>query len=160
MQKKTAMYGVLIALAMIFGYIETLIPIPMGVPGVKLGLPNLVVFFALYRMTAADAFAISLIRVVLVGVTFGTLSSMIYGLAGALVSFAVMLLCKKRDWMGPVGVSMAGGVFHNIGQLLMAALVVESAAVFAYLPALLLAGGAAGALIGFLGGLVTERLRG
>lgn len=159
-QNKTALCGVLIALAMILSYIETLIPISIGVPGVKIGLPNLVTFFALYQMTAADAFAISLVRVVLVGFTFGSMSAMLYSLAGALASLAVMYVCRKRDWMGPVGVSMAGGVFHNIGQLITAALVLESAAVFSYLPVLLAAGAAAGALVGFLGGLVAERVRG
>lgn len=153
-----AMYGVLIALAMIFSYIETLIPISIGVPGVKPGLANIVVFTALYQMGAADAFIISMIRIVLVGLTFGNLFALLYSFAGGLLSFSVMYLCKKKEWLGEVGVSIVGGAAHNIGQLLVASLVLENAAVFAYLPVLLLAGTAMGALIGTVSVLVQKRL--
>ncbi len=157
-RNKTAWYGVLTALGMVLGYVEHLIPISIGVPGVKIGLANLVSFFALFHMGARDALALSVARVVLTGLTFGNLYSMVYGMAGALVSLFVMWVCKKRAWFGPVGVSMAGGIAHNLGQLVVAAFVVENASVFAYFPVLLLAGAAAGALVGLLGGLVEKRL--
>lgn len=158
--ERAAMYGVLVALAMIFSYIETLIPIPMGVPGVKPGLANLVVFAALYTMRPVDALVISMVRILLVGMTFGNEFAMLYSFAGGSLSFLVMWLCKKKDWLSKTGVSIAGGVAHNVGQLIVAALVLENAAVFAYLPALLLAGSVMGAFIGLLGTQILKRLPG
>lgn len=155
---KVALYGVLIALAMILSYVETLIPISLGIPGVKPGLANLVVIVAMYILTPKDAFVISMIRIVLVGFTFGNMSAMMYSFAGGLLSFAVMYFCKKKNFFGVTGVSISGGVSHNIGQLLIAALVVENTAVFFYLPVLLLAGALTGALIGLLGGMAVKRL--
>lgn len=155
---KVALYGVLIALAMILSYVETLIPISLGIPGVKPGLANLVVIVAMYVLTPRDAFFISMIRIVLVGFTFGNMSAMMYSFAGGLLSFAVMFICKKKNLFGVTGVSICGGVSHNIGQLLIAALVVENGAVFFYLPVLLLAGSLTGALIGLLGGMAVKRL--
>lgn len=156
--KRVAMYGVLVALAMILSYIETLIPVSIGIPGVKLGLANLAVFTALYMMDAVDAFFISMVRILLVGFTFGNLFALLYSFAGGILSYLVMLLCKKKDWLDKLGVSVAGGISHNIGQLVIAAIVLENAAVVTYLPVLLLAGVVTGALIGMLGGLVIRRL--
>lgn len=156
--EKAALYGVLTALAMILSYIEMLIPISIGVPGVKPGLANLVVFTALYMMKPIDAFVISIVRVILVGFTFGNLSAMLYSLAGAVLSFFMMWLCRKKNWLSRTGVSVVGGVSHNTGQLLVASVVLENAAVFVYLPALLLAGMIMGALLGILGSLIMERL--
>ncbi len=153
-----AAYGVLVALAMVLSYIETLIPISLGVPGVKPGLANLVVFIALYRMTPRAAFCISMARILLTGLTFGNLFALLYSFAGGILSFFVMWLCKKKDWLTPVGISVAGGVSHNVGQLIVAAFVLESAAVFTYLPVLLIAGASAGALIGLIGALTIKRL--
>lgn len=156
--EKAALYGVLTALAMILSYIEMLIPISIGVPGVKPGLANLVVFTALYRMRPLDAFMISIVRVILVGFTFGNFSAMLYSLAGAVLSFFMMWLCKSRNWLSKTGVSIVGGVSHNMGQLIVASLVLENGAVFVYLPVLLLAGMIMGALLGILGALIMERL--
>lgn len=156
--QRTALYGVLVALAFIFSYIETLIPISIGIPGVKLGLANLAVFAALYLMTSRDAFVISMVRIVLVGFTFGNLFAMLYSLAGGILSFFVMKLCKEKDWLGQTGVSIAGGISHNVGQLLVAAAVLENTAVFTYLPVLLLAGTVTGGLIGMVGGMVLKRI--
>lgn len=153
-----ALCGMLTALAFLFGYVESLIPISLGVPGVKLGLANLVTMVSLYLLGPGTAAVISLVRVVLTGFTFGNLSMMMYSLAGAGLSLLLMWFCKKRDWFGTIGVSVVGGVGHNIGQLAVAAAVVETAAVFYYLPVLLLAGSAAGALIGILGGMMIRRL--
>lgn len=159
-KRKTAWYGVLTALGMILGYVESLIPVFAGVPGVKPGLANLVSFFALFRMTARDALILSAVRVTLTGFTFGNLSSMAYSMAGAVFSLFVMWLCKKRAWFGLVGISMAGGISHNLGQLFLAACVLENAAVFSYFPVLLLSGAAAGALVGFLGAQIARRMPG
>lgn len=156
--ERTAIYGVLVALAFIFSYIETLIPISIGVPGVKLGLANLVVLAALYLMQPADAFIISVVRILLVGFTFSNLSAMLYSLAGGMLSFFLMVVCKRKEWFGITGVSIVGGVSHNIGQLLMAAVVLENHAVFFYLPVLLLAGAVTGAVMGLLGGAVWKRI--
>ena len=158
MASRAAMFGVLTALAMILSYVEVLIPISLGIPGVKPGLANLVIFTALYMTTPGDAFGISMVRIVLVGFTFGNLYSMTYSFAGGILSFLLMLLCKKKDWLSKTGVSIVGGVSHNLGQLMVAAAVVESGAVFAYFPVLLLAGTAAGTLIGMLGALLVGRL--
>ena len=102
--------------------------------------------------------AVNLVRVILVGLTFGNLFSMVYSMAGAALSLLLMVLCKKKEWFSPVGVSIVGGVGHNVGQLAVAAAVVENAAVFSYLPLLLIAGTIAGTVIGILGGMVVTRI--
>lgn len=157
--KWVALYGMLISLAFIFSYIEAVIPIPIPVPGVKLGLANLVSIVGLYTVGIKGTIAVSLVRIVLVGFTFGNLSSMIYSLAGGTVSLIFMILLKKTGKFSQVGVSIMGGIGHNIGQLTAAALITETAGVFYYLPFLMVAGVIAGAVIGLLGGLVTARIQ-
>lgn len=156
--KYVAFFGMLIALAFIFSYVEAMIPVPVPVPGIKLGLANLVSVVGLYTIGSAGTAAVSLVRIVLVGFTFGNASSMIYGLAGGIVSLIMMILAKKTGWFGTVGVSILGGIFHNVGQLSVAALVTKTPGVFSYMPVLLAAGVVTGAVIGMLGGLVTERI--
>lgn len=156
--RRAALYGMLIALAFVFSYLESLLPISLGVPGVKLGLANLVTVVGLYTIGVKGTAAVSLVRILLAGFTFGNGFSMAYSLAGGIVSLLVMALCKRKKWFSQVGVSVLGGVAHNLGQLAVAALVVENAGVFAYFPVLLLTGCAAGACIGVLGGLLTERV--
>ncbi len=155
-----ATYGMLIGLAFIFSYVEAIIPIPIPIPGVKLGLANLVTIVGLYTVGVKGTIAVSLVRIVLVGFTFGNASSMIYSLAGGCLSLVLMILARKLNWFSQIGVSIIGGMGHNIGQLSVAALVVQTAGVFYYLPFLMVAGVAAGAVVGLLGGLVTERIRG
>ena len=156
--EKVALYGILIALAFIFSYVEALIPLPVPVPGMKLGLANLVNVVGLYTVGAAGTIAVGLIRIVMVGFTFSNPGSMLYALSGGILSLAAMALAKKRDWFDKTGVSILGGVCHNIGQLSMAAWITGTAGVFSYLPVLLVAGVITGAVIGLLGGLVTERI--
>lgn len=156
--KKVALYGMLIGLAFVFSYVEAMIPVPIPVPGVKLGLANLVSIVGLYTVGAVGTAAVALIRIVLVGFTFGNTFSMLYGLAGGILSLAVMILARKSSWFSQIGVSILGGIFHNIGQLTVAALVTRTAGVFTYLPVLLVAGILTGAIIGLLGGLVVERI--
>ncbi len=154
-----ATYGMLISLAFIFSYLEAMIPIPMPVPGVKLGLANLVTIVGLYTVGIRGTVAVSLVRIVLVGFTFGNASSMIYSLAGGAVSLLLMILFRQTNWFSQVGVSIIGGIGHNIGQISIAALVVQTAGVFYYLPFLMIAGIVAGGVIGLLGGLVTARIQ-
>ena len=143
MKKNTvriAWFGVFTALALIFSYVETLIPFQIGIPGVKLGLANLIVVVALYKMGGKDAMLLSVTRIVLSGFIFASLFSILYSLAGGLLSLAVMVILKKRGSFSVFGVSMAGGVFHNVGQLIVAMLVVETFSVAYYVPVLLIAG--------------------
>lgn len=156
--RKIALYGMLIALAFIFSYIESMIPMPVPIPGVKLGIANLVNIVGLYSVGAAGTAAVSLIRILLVGFTFSNVFSMFYSLAGGSLSLLVMILSRKTGAFSKVGISILGGVFHNIGQLLIAAFVTKTAGVFAYLPMLLVAGVVTGAVIGLLGGMITERI--
>lgn len=156
--RKTALYGMLIALAFVFSYIEAMIPVPFPVPGMKLGLANLVSIVGLYTVGLAGTAAVAFVRIVLVGFTFGNMFSMIYGMAGGIVSMAVMVSAKRGGWFGTVGISILGGIFHNVGQLAVAAYVTRTMGVFVYFPALMTAGVAAGAVIGILGGLIVERI--
>ena len=158
--KRMAQYALLTALAMALGWLESLIPLAGAVPpGVKLGLTNLVVIFALYRMSLRDAAVISLIRVVLVAFTFGNSYSFAYSLAGATLSLAVMALLKRSRKFSLLGVSVAGGVSHNIAQVLVAMAVMETSRLAWYLPVLLVSGIAAGVCVGAAGGLIVKRIR-
>ncbi len=148
--KRAAYCAMLTALAMIFGYVEALIPFGFGIPGVKLGLANIVIVLALYILPAYQALAIQLMRIVLVSFPFGNLSMMIYSLAGGILSFLVMCLLKRMKGFSVTGVSIAGGVSHNIGQLTVAVLVVQNLKIAFYFPALMLAGLVTGGVIGIL----------
>lgn len=158
--KKVAYLGLLIALAFVFSYIEFLIPVNIGVPGAKLGLANLVIIVALYTLGERNAFFLSVVRIVLVGFTFANVASMIYSLAGGILSYVVMVLAKKTKMLSMTGVSVLGGVFHNVGQIIVAILVLETASLIYYLPVLLIAGITSGIVIGILGAMVTKRITG
>lgn len=159
MAKKVAVSGVLIALAFIFSYVEVLIPFNFGIPGVKLGVANIVSLVALYLLEAKTAATITVVRVILTGFTFGSLYSMLYSMAGALLSLAFMIAAKKWNKFTMVGVSVLGGVMHNIGQLIMAAVVLKTVPFFYYTPILMVSGIVTGILIGFLGKGICERLK-
>ena len=122
MKNRVAYFGVFTALALIFSYVETLIPINFGIPGVKLGLANLVIVIALYKMKLTEVYLLSVVRVLLSGFIFGNYFSIIYSLAGGLLSLTVMALLKKSKGFSVMGISVAGGVFHNVGQLIVAML--------------------------------------
>lgn len=157
--KKIAYLGLLIALAFVFSYIEFLIPVNLGIPGAKLGLANLVIIVALYTINERDAFVLSMIRIVLVGFTFANLASMLYSLAGGILSFFTMVLAKRSKKFSMTGVSVIGGIFHNVGQIIIAICVVKTASLVYYLPVLMVAGIVAGVAIGILGAMVTKRIR-
>lgn len=156
--KKLAMMGLFTALAMIFGYVEAILPISIGIPGVKLGLANLVVVFALYRLKTSETLLINVVRIVLVNFMFGNLSMMIYSLAGGVLSFMVMVLLKNSGKFSIYGVSVAGGVFHNVGQLIVAMLVLETLSLVYYGPVLLISGLVTGLLIGITAQEVLKRI--
>ena len=158
--KKIAFLGVFIALALICSYVESLIPFYFGIPGVKLGLTNTVVVIMLYTIGEKEAFAVSMLRIVLAGFLFGNLFSILYSLAGGLLSFLVMYLIKKFGLLGVVPVSVCGGISHNIGQIVVAAFVVENYNIFYYIPVLLIAGTITGFLIGIVGQEIILRLKG
>ena len=148
------------ALAIIFGYVEMLLPVFFVVPGMKLGLANLVTVFVLYRYRAKEAAVISLIRIVVIGFLFANLFSILYSLAGAALSLLCMTAARRFSGLSIVGVSILGGVTHNLGQLIVAALVVENCNVFYYFPALLISGLVTGALIGIVTGEILKRTTG
>lgn len=156
--KKIAQIGMLVAVAFVLSYVEFLLPVSLGIPGIKLGLPNIVIILCLYECSISQTVGISLVRILLTGLTFGNLSMMLYSLAGGALSLAIMILLKKTGKFSVYGVSMAGGIFHNVGQILVAMFVLQTGLLVYYLPFLLLAGCVAGAAIGFVGGILTKRL--
>lgn len=155
---KIASSAVLTALALIFSYIEFLIPLPIPIPGIKLGLANVVVVVALYRLGTANALTVNVLRILLSGLLFGNVFGILYSMAGGLFSFLIMWLLKKTNWFSIVGVSMAGGVAHNLGQLSVAALAVSNAKIFYYFPPLLFAGMLTGILMGVVAHLACRRV--
>lgn len=160
MKARVAYFGVFTALALIFSYIESLIPFQIGIPGIKLGLANLIVVIALYKMSLREAYLLSVTRVVLSGFIFGSLFSILYSLAGALLSLTVMAVLKKSGGFSVLGVSIAGGVMHNIGQLAVAVFVVRTFSISYYLPVLLIAGLITGLVIGIVSDHMLRRLSG
>ena len=154
--RRLALMGLLTSLGLIAGYIEFLIPIPLGIPGVKPGLANIVIVWALYTLTPVEALCVNMMRIFLSG--FGNLSMILYSLSGAVVSFLTMLLAKKSGAFSIYGVSMIGGVMHNVGQLFMAMLVLESVNLIYYGPVLLAAGVITGLLIGVVSAEVKKRI--
>lgn len=157
--KKTSLYGMLLALAMILSYVEALIPINIGVPGVKLGLPNIVTVIGMYSLGPIPTLIISFLRIILVSFMFGNTMTLAYSLAGFGLSFLTMLILLKIGGFHMTVVSVTGGVMHNVGQLAAAVLLLHSEILFLYLPVLLIAGVAAGAVIGLVSGLITDRIR-
>lgn len=150
MAKKVSISGIFATLALIFSYIERLVPLDIGVPGVKLGLSNIIVIIALYTLGTKYALGINVFRIFIGGLLFSGVFAIAYSLAGGLLSFAVMYGLKKTGLFSIVGVSMAGGVFHNIGQILMAALVIANVKIMLYMPVLIISGMITGILIGIL----------
>lgn len=181
--KRTVELGFLLALALILSYVESLIPFSFGIPGIKLGLPNLIVLLLLYDTSgvesvpaehedgsgtakeraffegAREALLVNALRIVLSGFIFSNLYAILYALSGAAFSFPAMLAGKKCGRFSMIGVSVLGGVFHNIGQILVAIAVVETAAVAYYAPFLIVAGTVTGALLGFAGMELSPYLR-
>ena len=157
--KKLAVCAMLSAIALIFSYVEMLIPISIGIPGVKLGFANIAVLYALYTMNERYALAVNVVRICLSGLLFGSMFSVLYALAGGLVSLGAMIVLKKVKVFSVAGVSMAGGVFHNLGQLLVAALIVQTKQVLSYFPILVFSGIAAGIFNGLVARLCLNTIK-
>lgn len=162
MNKKTrtvALCGVMTALAMIFSYVESLIPIPIPVYGVKLGVANIAIITVMYAIGEKEALIINCIRITLTALLFGNLNSFIFSMSGGLLSFVVMVLLKKIKVFSMVGVSVAGGVFHNVGQIIAAIFIMDTGAIIYYLPVLIVAGVITGIVIGIVSALVAKRVK-
>lgn len=156
--KRVALYGIMIALAMILSYVEAQIPAFFAVPGMKLGLTNIVVVVALYVMDSKSAMFINIVRIILVSFLFGTAMSFAFSIAGGMLSTIVMILLKKTDRFGTIGVSAAGGITHNIAQILVAMFLLGTKAIAWYLLILWISGVASGVLIGIIAGIIAVRI--
>ena len=157
--KKLTVMALTTAVAMILSFVESQIPAFVAVPGVKIGLANIAVVFALYRLGWKEAAAISLVRVVLVSLLFGSIASLFYSLAGAALSLGGMGLLKKTGRFTEIIVSVTGGILHNIGQIGMACLILETDALRYYLPFLLVSGIVAGIVVGLVSAVLVQRVR-
>ena len=158
--KTTALYAILVALALILSYLESLIPAFFAVPGMKIGLTNLVVLMALYLLNWQSAVFINIVRVILAGILFGNIYSLAYSLAGAILSGIGMILMKKSGKFRMITVSIVGGILHNVGQILVAVFVFQTLYIAWYILILWFAGIAAGAVVGILGTIICKRLEG
>lgn len=159
--RKLAYLGLCTAVALILAYVEVLLP-PLftAVPGIKLGLPNIAILFVLYRYGMRYAAAVSFVRMAVVALLFGNPMTFVYSLAGAALSLLVMSLLRRLDFLSVVGVSVAGGVFHNVGQILMAMLLLGTAELGYYLIVLAITGTVSGIFVGFCGALAVKRIPG
>ena len=154
-----ALCGLLTALALVLGYVESMIPIVVGVPGIKLGLSNGVLIFALYALSTPIAWMLMLVKVVLSGLLFGGVSTMMYSLAGGVLSMLVMMLLKRIKGVSPITVSMAGGVAHNVGQTALAMVILHTSKLLYYMAILMLVGLATGALTGVCAAAVLKHMK-
>ncbi len=159
MTKKTAYLGLLCAGAIILGYIESLLPVFIGIPGMKLGLPNLAIVMVLYLYSWREALAVSVVRILVIGFLFGNFFSILFSLAGAALSLLCMVLAKNVLKLSCIGVSLLGGVMHNAGQILVAMAVVENVRVGYYFSILAITGMVTGILIGILSGEMIKRMK-
>ena len=155
---RITLLGIATAAAMVLSYVETLIPVPFAVPGVKLGLANLAALFILMKLGWKEAAAVSILRVILSGLLFGNAASLAYSAAGAALSMLTMALLKATDRFSPVGISVAGAVFHNIGQVLMAIVLTGTEQIAWWLPPLAVSGVITGLVIGAVGALLVRKI--
>ena len=145
--------------ALLLSYVEMLIPpIFTGIPGIKMGLPNIAILLVLYRAGAKEAAAVSFIRIVIISILFGNITMFWYSLAGATLSLAVMILLKRIDILSSVGVSVAGALAHNVGQIIVAMILMQTSQLGYYLIVLSITGAISGIFVGLLGGYVIKRI--
>ena len=157
--RMTAICGVFIALAMVLSYLESLVPISFAIPGIKLGLANIVTIIALVKLGLKPALIISVGSVLLSGLLFGNQATIMYSMVGALFSIAVMFIVRKLKLLAITGTSVCGAVAHNLGQLIVAAIVIENTKIFYYMAVLSVSGIIAGVLIGLLAGIIIKNIR-
>ena len=156
---RLTLLAVTVSIAMILSFIESRIPPLVAIPGIKVGLANIAVIFALYKLGIGAAISVSLVRVLLVSFLFGSPVSMIYSITGATLSLLVMIPLKKLSPLGEVGISVVGGIFHNVGQITAASIMMETAVVIYYLPFLLLSGTLAGIAVGATAALLIKKVK-
>ncbi len=156
--KKLALAAILASMAMILSYVEALFPLPVPIPGIKLGLANLVVIIAIYKLGFRFAFMINCIRIFTAGLLFTGAFGVLYSLAGGILSILIMYGLYRTGLFSMVGISMAGGVAHNLGQLITACLIMENARLMAYFSILLFSGMISGILIGIVAYYANEKL--
>lgn len=157
--RRIAFLGLCTAVALIFAYVESLLPpLIASVPGIKLGLPNIAIIFILYRFGLWDAAAVSFVRIVIVALLFGNPMTFAYSAAGAVLSLLVMALLRRMNFLSVIGVSVAGGVCHNVGQILMAMLLLGTAELGYYMIVLAVTGTIAGIFVGLCGGFAVKRI--
>jgi len=156
--KRIALLSIFLALALILSYVEVLIPVSFGIPGIKLGLTNILILLALYLLGWREALLLDIARIALSALLFGSVLSFLYSLMGGLLSFLVMYLLQKTNRLHVITVSICGGVTHNLGQLIIAAVFVSDLKIFYYLPVLLLSGFLTGALIGIISRELLRRM--
>ena len=156
--KKLTTLALTVTFALILSYVESKVPPLVTIPGIKVGLANIAVIFTLYKFSAKDAIAVSLLRVLLVSMLFGSGVSLIYSVSGALLSLTVMILLKKLTPLGEVAVSVCGGVMHNVGQIAAASFMLSTNVVVYYLPFLILSGTVAGIAVGLTAALLVKKI--
>ena len=154
-----AMYGLLVALALILSYVEAQIPAFFAIPGMKLGLTNIVVLIALYKMNGKSALLINIVRILLVSLLFGNMMALSFSAAGGMLSWLGMVLLKKTGKFRIVTVSIAGGILHNVGQILVAILWFQTTSLGYYLLILWFTGLLTGFVIGLVSGELVKRLQ-
>lgn len=157
--KKLAVLGLCTAVALILAYVEAMLPpVFTAVPGIKIGLPNIIIVFVLYRFGLREAAVVSLVRMLAVSFMFGNMMALVYSMAGAFLSMLVMVILKRLNFLSVVGVSVAGGVFHNVGQILTAMLLLGTAELGYYLIVLAVTGTISGIFVGLCGAIIVKRI--
>lgn len=150
MSKKVCILGLFVSVALVLSYFEQFIPLLTSIPGVKIGLSNIVVLITLYVMNTKYAFLVIVSKVLLASLMFAGFSSFLYSFMGALISFFAMSICKKLKQFSIIGVSVVGAIFHNFGQILVASILLKTVDIFYYLPYLLISGVITGVFIGIV----------
>ena len=157
--QRIALCGLLIAMMLVLGFVESRIPINAGIPGIKLGLSNGVLIFAVYMLDIPTAWLLMMLKVMLSGLLFGGFNTIMYALAGGVLSMLTMTLLSRVKGMHPVTVSMAGGVMHNVGQVALAMILLHTRQLLYYMAILILVGLACGALTGIVASSVMKHLK-
>lgn len=156
--KKLTLLSLFCAVSMIMSYLESLVPLPLPF-GIKVGLPNIIIIFILYRIGAKEAIAVSLVRVLLVSLLFGNALSLAYSITGAIFSMVIMILLKKINLFSSIAVSVMGGISHNAGQIVVACVIMDTVEISYYLPILAISGTVAGVLVGIAGNLMINKIK-
>ena len=157
--RKIALLGVLTSVALVLSYLEAMLPpISTAVPGIKMGLPNIIIIFLLYKFGLKEAVTVSIIRVFIVALLFGNVMTLAYSVAGAVLSIALMTIMLKLDWFSTIGVSVVGGISHNLGQILVAIFLFDTIQIGYYMIVLSITGTIAGVVIGIISSILVKKL--